>query len=80
VHAAGILAGERRQPGSSDAGKPDLPAVRVSGELEIDGVVGRFVGVVRFVDQKDNQFFAGDWLQGEIHVWVWIGFEGIQPA
>ena len=79
MHAAGILAGSPRQPGRADAGKPDLAAVRMSGELQIDGVEGRLVGEVRFVDQQDNQFLAGDGLQGEIDVGIAFP-KGIQTA
>ena len=69
VQAAGIFSGKPRQPGGANPGKPDLPAMRMSRELEIHGVVSRLVGKVRFVHQQDDQFLAGDSVQSEIQIW-----------
>src|SRR5271165_2372502 len=42
----------------------------MSGELEIHGVVSRYVGKVRFVHQQNHQFVVGNFVQSSIELWL----------
>ncbi len=82
AQAVGIFARAVGQHDRTKPGNPDLPSVRVSGELKVDREVPRAahnnVGVVRFVDEQDYRLIVGDRAQCQLQ--VWLAFQNIFQA